>query len=105
VSRGTWVSDPGSLIPFSPTGLSPSMVAFPDVRLYHDFVTSRRPELLQSNPHNPAHTTLQALHMFARFGLFPVRSPLLRKSLLFSLPEGTKMFQFPSFASLAYVFS
>ena len=24
-----------------------------------------------------------------RFGLFPVRSPLLRKSLLFSLPSGT----------------
>ena len=34
-----------------------------------------------------------------RFGLFPVRSPLLRESLLFSLPTGTKMFQFPAFAS------
>ena len=34
-----------------------------------------------------------------RFGLFPVRSPLLRESLLFSFPEGTKMFQFPSLAS------
>ena len=35
-----------------------------------------------------------------RFGLFPVRSPLLGESLiyLFSLPEGTKMFQFPSLA-------
>ena len=33
------------------------------------------------------------------FGLFPVRSPLLRESLLFSLPTGTKMFQFPAFAS------
>ena len=33
-----------------------------------------------------------------RFGLFPVRSPLLRESLLFSLPAGTKMFQFPAFA-------
>ena len=32
------------------------------------------------------------------FGLFPVRSPLLRESLLFSLPTGTKMFQFPAFA-------
>nr|ADM94927.1 hypothetical protein [uncultured Atribacterota bacterium] len=29
------------------------------------------------------------------FGLFPVRSPLLRESLLLSLPGGTKMFQFP----------
>ena len=35
-----------------------------------------------------------------RFGLFPVRSPLLGESLLFSLPGGTKMFQFPPLASL-----
>ena len=33
------------------------------------------------------------------FGLLPVRSPLLGESLLFSLPPGTKMFQFPGFAS------
>ena len=32
------------------------------------------------------------------FGLFRVRSPLLAESLLFSLPAGTKMFQFPAFA-------
>ena len=35
-----------------------------------------------------------------RFGLFPGRSPLLGESLLFSLPGGTKMFQFPPFASI-----
>ena len=34
------------------------------------------------------------------FGLIPVRSPLLGESLLFSLPMGTKMFQFPTFASV-----
>ena len=34
-----------------------------------------------------------------RFGLFPFRSPLLRESLLFSLPPGTKMFQFPGLSS------
>ena len=34
-----------------------------------------------------------------RFGLFPFRSPLLGESLLFSFPAGTKMFQFPAFAS------
>ena len=34
-----------------------------------------------------------------RFGLLPVRSPLLGESLLFSLPGGTKMFQFPPLAS------
>jgi hypothetical protein len=34
-----------------------------------------------------------------RFGLGPVRSPLLRASRLLSLPLGTEMFQFPRFAS------
>ncbi len=34
-----------------------------------------------------------------RFGLRPVRSPLLGVSFLLSLPPGTKMFQFPGFAS------
>ena len=44
--------------------------------------------------YNPARALLPE-----RFGLFPVRSPLLGESLLFSLPTGTKMFQFPAFAS------
>ena len=35
-----------------------------------------------------------------RFGLLRVRSPLLAQSLLFSLPAGTEMFQFPAFALL-----
>ena len=39
------------------------------------------------------------------FGLFPVRSPLLGESLLFSLPAGTKMVQFPALTSCTYVFS
>ena len=34
-----------------------------------------------------------------RFGLLPFRSPLLWKSLLFSFPPGTQMFQFSGFAS------
>ena len=33
-----------------------------------------------------------------RFGLRPVRSPLLGVSLLFSFPAGNEMFQFPAFA-------
>ena len=33
------------------------------------------------------------------FGLIPVRSPLLRKSLLFSFPAPTQMFQFSALAS------
>ena len=36
------------------------------------------------------------LHL--RFGLLRVRSPLLAQSLLFSLPPGTEMFQFPGLA-------
>src|SRR5262249_33643618 len=39
-------------------------------------------------PHNPGRCP-------ARFGLFPVRSPLLRESRLISVPPGTEMFQFP----------
>ena len=34
----------------------------------------------------------------ARFGLVPVRSPLLRESRLISSPPGTEMFQFPGSA-------
>ena len=45
--------------------------------------------------YNPTAALLQSW-----FGLFPVRSPLLGESLLFSLPGGTKMFQFPPLASL-----
>ncbi len=40
-----------------------------------------------------------------RFGLIPVRSPLLRESLLLSFPAGTEMFHFPAFARTAYLFS
>ena len=40
-----------------------------------------------------------------RFGLLPVRSPLLGESRLLSLPRGTEMFQFPRFASPTYQFS
>ena len=36
-----------------------------------------------------------------RFGLIRVRSPLLAESLLFSLPPGTEMFQFPGLPSIA----
>jgi len=38
-------------------------------------------------------------YCYEQFGLFPFRSPLLRESLLISLPGGTEMFHFPPFAS------
>ena len=42
---------------------------------------------------------------FSRFRLFPLRSPLLRESQLISVPKGTEMFHFPSFACYCYVFT
>ena len=62
------------------------------------------PKLRPIEPHDSEYATLSGL-THIRFGLFPVRSPLLGESLLFSFPAGTKMFQFPAFASTTYVFS
>ena len=59
--------------------------AFQPVTLASQAATAR--------PYNPAGASPRQ-----RFGLVPVRSPLLGESLLFSLPPGTKMFQFPGFA-------
>ena len=70
----------------SGTGLSPSV--------------DRLSRLFPSNPsHHDAGPTTPNPPRRARFGLCPVRSPLLGVSRLFSLPPGTKMFQFPGFAS------
>ena len=52
-----------------------------------------------SGPRRPT-TPLRQLHRDIppqRFGLTPVRSPLLRRLLLLSFPPGTEMFQFPEF--------
>ena len=70
----------------SRTGLSPS--------------AARRSRRLRSPCTQPLRgpTTPDGPQDTDRFGLFPVRSPLLGESLLFSLPAGTKMFQFPAFA-------
>ena len=62
------------------------------------------PELHPIKPHDPEYATLPGL-THIQFRLLPVRSPLLGESLLFSLPAGTKMFQFPALASATYVFS
>ena len=40
-----------------------------------------------------------------RFGLFPLRSPLLRESIFLSFPQGNEMFQFPWLSSITYGFS
>ncbi len=56
------------------------------------------PQLGQAISHDTGKATPAGLTPY-RFGLFRVRSPLLTESLLFSLPEGTEMVHFPSFAS------
>jgi hypothetical protein len=45
-----------------------------------------------ARPYNPGPPPLRGTR---RFGLVPVRSPLLRESRLISAPRGTEMFQFP----------
>ena len=46
----------------------------------------------------PYHSTIIGIcNSKVRHGLFSVRSPLLRESLLLSFPTGTKMFQFPAY--------
>jgi hypothetical protein len=64
------------------------------------------PALLQEHhvrPYNTVDTTPAGL-TYRRFGLFPVRSPLLGESLSLSLPPGTEMVHFPGLASPPYEF-
>ena len=68
----------------SATGLSPSVA--PRSRGLR--VASRDPSAGPTTP----------IPQGDRFGLRPVRSPLLGASRLISLPPGTEMFQFPGFA-------
>jgi hypothetical protein len=83
VSRGT--QDPGPVEQSSSTGLSPALVARSSAfKSSFAFVAS---------PTTPPFLTKE------RFGLFPVRSPLLRESRLISLGQATEMFQFAHFPS------
>ena len=100
VPRGTRVPHPDSDMHFAYRALTsygrPSQI----FQLYMSFVTAReRCNALQCRPTTPRVKRLQAI-THAWFGLFPVRSPLLRESLLLSFPAGTEMFHFPAFASL-----
>ena len=89
----------------SSTGLAPSVVSRSrTVRLSVTLVTLR--PSLHSGPIESLYTrrTTHADFHAAGFRLFPVRSPLLRKSRFLSLPEATKMVQFASLARRNYVF-
>ena len=76
-----------STVVASVRGLHPLRRAVPDASV-------GLPSPTVSGPITPARASRHR-----RFGLFPVRSPLLGESLLLSSPAGTKMFQFPAFAS------
>ena len=77
----------------SPTGLLPSVAGLSrPLRLEHWFVTPC------GASYNPA---VQA----RRFGLVPVRSPLLGESRLISSPRATEMFQFTRFPPYGYEFT
>ena len=85
MSRAT--QDSATLRMLARTGLSPSTARLSGRFRFASFLRYRGPTTpLRPEPQG--------------FGLFPGRSPLLGESLLFSLPAGTKMFQFPAFASL-----
>ena len=104
------------------TGLSPSMVAFSkvlpltrinslDIRLslpYNPPVPNPRRKQKHINRPDPFMVKNRLFSTYAQgsaleFGLFPFRSPLLRESLLLSIPPGTKMFQFPGCLPSTYV--
>ena len=79
-------------IALSLTGLSPSMARLSCTLQLTLTLHVGRP----TTPHTPKGE---------RFGLIPVRSPLLGESLLIYLPRATEMFHFARFAPAAYVFS
>ena len=62
------------------------------IKQFGNSVTVLLPRLV--GPSTPKWQRQQALTPFW-FGLFPLRSPLLRESRLLSFPQGTEMFQFP----------
>ena len=104
MSRGTWETESGAHTLLS-TGLSPSTVRLSrTVRLEVWVCNSCRilydPNICSRNPDYATRTGLTR----NRFGLFPFRSPLLRKSHLLSIPRVTEMFQFTPFAAHDYVF-
>jgi hypothetical protein len=87
----------------SVTGLSPSMAGInPGL-----FTYGRTQPGGTAVPPNtaPQHRPCNACRLtHRRFGLFPLRSPLLGESHLLSFPGGTEMFHFSPLASSPYVF-
>src|SRR6478609_4066578 len=85
-------------VQISSTGVLPSTPDLSHVlRLHQRFLTCRPiGRLIKRTPTTPHAQPLPGITRI-RFGLIRFRSPLLPESRLFSLPEGTEMFHFPSF--------
>jgi hypothetical protein len=82
---------------FRVRGHYPLRRRFPAASTTQRLVNSVLDLMLQpSRPTTPNWQRHQALTP-VRFGLFPLRSPLLRESRLLSFPRGNQMFQFPRF--------
>jgi hypothetical protein len=99
VARAPWYSGarPQSQFGFAYGGVTRSATPFQTLPLPHWFLTPRcscrsNRLVLQPPSSNACRLTLD------RFGLVPVRSPLLGESRLISFPPGTEMVQFPGFA-------
>src|SRR5256885_4996328 len=92
---------PGSHLSFTYGGVTRYADAFQTSSATQ--VISYFPPERQVWPGGPAIPVKQRLPAITRdwFGLFPFRSPLLRESLLLSLPVGNEMFHFPTFPPLA----
>jgi hypothetical protein len=103
VSRGTQEPDKGAFL-VSPRGLHPVSPAIPDRSATKS--VSYSPTLLPQREVRPCNTldTTPAGLTYRRFGLFPVRSPLLGESRLLSVPPGTEMVHFPGLATPPYEF-
>ena len=82
---------PGATV--SRTGLSPAVAGLPrTVPLQLRFLTGRASPAAPLQPRAPEGT---------RFGLLPVRSPLLGESRLISTPAGTQMVHSPAYTACA----
>src|SRR6218665_1852974 len=93
IPRGwTYSGTPRESNDFRIRGCHPLWPTFPDRSANHSI----------GNSHVKSPTTPR--RRSSRFGLFPFRSPLLRKSIFLSVPMDTEIFQFSTFATCNYVF-
>ena len=104
--RGTWDTLVRESCAFSPTGLSPSMVALSkhstNNMIFELF------DLLQFSPqapHNTADTTVAAFNISDGLDCFPFARRYLGNRYLLSLPQGTEIFHFPWLTLRTYEFS